>query len=89
MRKSMRALDEKVESLKQKLNTSKILKEDFLTSIPNYNGVQPRYRNYVPGASIYNSQISPKIDEVRSIIDKEISNGVMLENEIKKLQLQI
>ena len=80
--------DEKIEALKQKMNTSNIIKDDvFNTSV--YSQKQtPHKTSYAPMAkSNFSFKESVRIDDLRNKIERELAQSVTLESEKKELEL--
>lgn len=81
--------DEKIEALKQKLNTSNIIKDDvFNTSVYSQKQATPFKSSYAPmGRSNFSFKESARIEDLRSKIEKELSQSVTLEGEKRELEL--
>jgi hypothetical protein len=80
--------DEKIEALKQKMNTSNIIKDDvFNTSA--YSQKQTSVKtSYAPmGKPNYTFNESVRIEDLKNKIEKELSQSVTLESEKKELEL--
>ena len=85
------ATDEKIESLKQKLNASNIIKDDvFNTSLYSHKNVTlPKASYAAMGRSNLTFKESVRLDELRSRVERELANGLALDSEKKELQLLV
>ena len=85
------ATDEKIESLKQKLNASNIIKDDvFNTSLYSHKNITlPKASYAAMGRSNLTFKESARLDEYRSRVERELATGVNLDSEKKELQLLI
>ena len=82
--------DEKIESLKQKLNASHIIKDDlFNTSLYSQKNIYPKASYAAMGRSNLTFKESARLDELRSRVERELANGLTLDSEKKELQLTI
>lgn len=85
------ATDEKIESLKQKLNASNIIKDDvFNTSVYSHKNVGlPKASYAAMGRSNLTFKESARLDEYRGRVERELATGVNLDSEKKELQLLV
>lgn len=84
-------VEDKIESLKQKLNASNIIKEDvFNQSLYSAKG-QPVRQSYVPSPARQNFSFkeSVRIDDSKNRLKEEVAQGVHLESEKKELELLV
>lgn len=82
--------DEKIESLKQKLNASNIIKDDvFNTSLYSQKNIYPKASYAAMGRSNLTFKESVRLDELRSRVERELTNGLSLDSDKKELQLLI
>lgn len=85
------ATDEKIESLKQKLNASNIIKDDvFNTSLYSHKNIALPKASYAPmGRSNLTFKDSARLDELRLRVERELTTGLSLDSEKKELQLLV
>lgn len=83
-------VEDKIESLKQKLNASNIIKDDVFNQSVYSQSKFPTKQSYVPSArSNFSFKESYRIDEAKNKLKEEVTHGVQLESEKKELELAL